>query len=70
LLTHVWLSYCGIYPESQNCEASKDSCFLGIALQATAIAGQWLSSDQVVTPTDTNATIEDKIFYTVCAGAI
>jgi hypothetical protein len=28
-----------------------------MALQTTAIAMQWLSSDHVVTPTDTNATI-------------
>jgi hypothetical protein len=29
----------------------------GMALQTTAVARQWLSSDHMVTPTDTNATM-------------
>jgi hypothetical protein len=33
--------------ESQNFEASKDSRYLGMTLQTTAVPRQWLSSDHV-----------------------
>jgi hypothetical protein len=39
-------------------------------LRMQAVARQWLSGDHVVTPTDTNATIEEGVFYAFHAGAI
>jgi hypothetical protein len=41
-----------------------------MALQTTAFARQWLSSDHVVAPTDTNAILEDGVYYAVRAGAM
>jgi hypothetical protein len=41
-----------------------------MALQTTVVAMQWLSSDHVVTPTDTNTTTEDGVFYAVHAEGI
>jgi hypothetical protein len=41
-----------------------------MALQTTAVARQWLSSDHVVTPTDMDATIalqqKNGVFHLVC----
>jgi hypothetical protein len=42
----------------QNFESSRESRYSGMALQTMAFASQWLSSDRVIIPTDTNATME------------
>jgi hypothetical protein len=52
-------------------EISDNSRYYVMALQTTAVARQWLSSDHVVTPTDRNTTIalqqRNGVFYLVQA---
>jgi hypothetical protein len=45
--------YCGMPGESRNCDANGNSRCLN-----TTVARKWLSSHQVMAPTDTHATIE------------
>jgi hypothetical protein len=43
--------YCGIFGQGKNLKPAESHCEVK-ALQITAVARQWLSSDHVGTPTD------------------
>jgi hypothetical protein len=49
--TNELLAYCGIFAKGRNMKPAETA----VAALQTAVARQRLSSDHVVTPTDTNA---------------